>query len=546
MESHLHPIADFLDPAGLPEGATITDWYEGRCPQTGTWNQLPRTVLAESTARRLMQCLSTNPQFEREGKMYGVLLVATESGEMGVLKAFSGLLNGQTHQPGWVPPIPGRDQLALAEAETLSCLDAIKQELIQLQQLPQRQQYQALVQQFAADWQALKQRHQQRKQERHQQRQQASQQLSGAALSQALNLLDAQSQQDGIEQRRFKQQRDQVLKSLQQTIEQADACIQQLKQQRKRLSQTLQQQLHAAYRLTNFSGDSVALDDLRLSSAFPTGTGDCCAPKLLHYAATHGLQPLAMAEFWWGSDTADKQAGAFYGACAERCQPLMGFLLSGLPLRLAAGAAPADTVQILYQDDWLIIVNKPAGLLSVPGRYGDRQDSVLLQLRQQFGPIWAVHRLDQDTSGILLLARNLSTYRPLSQQFQQGRVRKLYEAVLAGSVAVPSGLIELPLWADPTDRPRQKVDWQLGKPSVTRFRVLGTEDHFTRVEFQPLTGRTHQLRLHAADPQGLGVPILGDRLYGKAGERLHLHAKYLQFVHPQSQQSVMIESPVPF
>ena len=282
----------------------------------------------------------------------------------------------------------------------------------------------------------------------------------------------------------------------------------------------------------------------------PTGTGDCCAPKLLHYAATHRLKPLAMAEFWYGASSMSEQKiqGEFYGACRERCQPLMGFLLSGLPQRETI-VDLTQTLPILHEDQWLIVVNKPPGLLSVPGRYRDSQDSVLSRLRHLLpdgDALMAVHRLDQDTSGILVLARDRPTYRHLSQQFQQRQIHKVYEAMLRGLVTIKQGVIDLPLWGDPHDRPIQKVDHQRGKPSVTHFKRLAREKDLTRIEFFPVTGRSHQIRVHAADLQGLGVAILGDRLYGDAGERLHLHARELRFEHPQSKQMLHLKVETPF
>ena len=223
---------------------------------------------------------------------------------------------------------------------------------------------------------------------------------------------------------------------------------------------------------------------------------------------------------------------------------IKGEVTSGLP-------QPEQTLPIVYQDKWLIAVNKPAGLLSVPGRYSDTFDSVLTRLRHLLPEgmaLMAVHRLDQETSGILLLARDRQTYCQLSQQFQQRQVHKVYEALLSGSVTTDQGAIELPLWGNPENRPYQKVDWQHGKPSFTRFQVMAREGGSTRVEFIPLTGRTHQLRVHAADSRGLGVPILGDRLYGcrAVASRLHLHARELRFLHPQSGQTLHLQVKTPF
>ncbi|BAY39918.1 ribosomal large chain pseudouridine synthase A [Nostoc sp. NIES-2111] len=522
-------------------------WYEGYCLQSGDLLRLPRTTLAETIARSLMQELAHDELYSREGKMYGILLVETPTAEKRVLKAFSGLLNGRSMVDGWVPPIPGREQVALDEARTLAELDAIKQELIILNQLPERQLYETAGQIYEQQLQEMSDCHYQHKYQRQQERQLLYEALSQTALTTALAQLDQESRQDGIERRRLKQERDKVLRPLEEAIATANARIQHLKQKRKSLSRQLQAQMHAAYSLMNFLGQSVSLQQL-MPSGLPTGTGDCCAPKLLHYAATHGLKPLAMAEFWWGSSSQDKIQDEFYGACAERCQPLMGFLLSGLK----SHASILDFgSHVIYEDEWLIAVNKPAGLLSVPGRYFDTQDSVLSRLRHLLPDeklLASVHRLDQDTSGILLLAKDRQTYRLLSQQFQQRQVYKVYEAVLAGVVNTDAGVINLPLWGDPQNRPYQQVDWQLGKPSVTQYREIATEGDCTRIEFIPLTGRTHQLRVHAADVRGLGVVILGDRFYGctAGASRLHLHARELRFQHPHSGATIHLQVKTPF
>jgi tRNA pseudouridine32 synthase/23S rRNA pseudouridine746 synthase len=585
----LHPLSAFIDDRFSDSNRPPNYWYEGRCPQTGEGLKLPRTALVETIAHRLMQQLeqdvsrsnsfTSNPETS-EGKMYGVLLVETPHGDRAILKAFSGLLNGESHVEGWVPPIPGRGTVAIEEAHTLAALSAIKDELLTLQHLPERQQYETIAQDFDQRLQALAQHHAERKQRRKQQRESLFQTLTGEALAIELAKLETESQRDGVERRNLKRQRNAQLQPLRAKLDQADVRIRELKAHRKTLSRQLQDQLHTAYSLANFAGQTRSLQQVT-HRPMPTGTGDCCAPKLLHYAATHNLKPIAMAEFWWGRPSAnqEKVPGAFYGACAERCQPLMGFLLSGLslsrPIELSTTSEP---LTILYEDEWLIVVNKPSGLLSIPGRRADRQDSVLSRLQYALpdgARLLTVHRLDQGTSGILLIARDAETHRHLSRQFQQRQIQKKYEALLVGTVLVEQGTIALPLWRDPTDRPLQKVNWQHGKPSLTHFRVLAREHSYTRVEFTPVTGRTHQLRVHAADPQGLGVPILGDRLYGGQNgdwgkeqtkdqsegkriegkriegnltedDRLYLHAKALQCVHPQSGQPLMFECETPF
>ncbi|MBD2014547.1 RluA family pseudouridine synthase [Microcoleus sp. FACHB-53] len=589
----LHPLSDFIDGNAAVSHSSPSYYYEGRCPQSGERLKLPRTPTAEAIAKGLMQHLANNDRYAHEGKMYGILLVELPNGEQRILKAFSGLLNGHSRVEGWVPPIPGRHQVALEEARTLAELEAIKQELISLKQLPQRQHYETLSREFEQQLQQMSDRHRDGKHQRQRKRQILCETLTGEALTLALEQLDEESRRHGIERRQLKRQQNEGLQPLKQQVEAADARIRELKQQRKALSRQLQAQMHAAYSLTNFSGQSLSLQQLMPGGSMPTGTGDCCAPKLIHYAATQGLKPLAMAEFWWGESSGNKVQGEFYEACAERCQPLMGFLLSGLKsksltpfdppqpsssslkssyelrrsLRLKKGGVndPLSlqnrsftkegsgevSLPIVYEDEWLIAVNKPAGLLSVPGRYRDCQDSVLSRLRHRLPDgmaIMAVHRLDQATSGILLLARNPQTYRQLSQQFQQRQVHKVYEAILSAWVTTERGEIKLPLWGNPENRPYQQVDEVRGKPSLTRFQVMAREGNYTRVEFIPLTGRTHQLRVHAADARGIGIPILGDRFYGcrAAASRLHLHARELRFEHPQSGQILHLQAKTPF
>lgn len=543
----LHPLTDFIPNNFTVNDSSISYWYQGYCPQTGNLLKLPRTPLAEAIANSLMQQMKTDDRFSREGKMYGILIVELPNKELGVLKAFSGLLNGCSVVEGWVPPIPGREELVSEENRTLEQLEAIKKELIRLKQLPERAEYERLLREFEGKLQEISDRHQHSKQQRQEKRQFLCQTLSGEALNQALEELNQQSRLEGIEKRQFKRQRDGILQPIKQLISEADTQIRELKKQRQELSRQLQTQMHAVYSLTNFSGKSLTLQQL-MPAGLPTGTGDCCAPKLLHYAATHNLKPLAMAEFWWGKSSVngDKIAGEFYEACVERCQPIMGFLLSGMTPR-----KPREKIDILYEDEWLIAVNKPAGLLSVPGRYSYNQDSVVSRLRQLLPDgimLTAVHRLDRETSGILLLARHRETYRQLSQQFAQRQVQKVYEAVLSGILLIDKGVIELPLWGNPENRPLQTVNWQYGKPSLTNFQVIYREENYTRVEFFPVTGRTHQIRVHAADSQGLGMVILGDRLYGCNAnvDRLHLHAKEICFQHPHLRESLTIQAKTPF
>jgi tRNA pseudouridine32 synthase/23S rRNA pseudouridine746 synthase len=558
--THIEEIGgEILDASDMILGSegdqVVTYWYEGICPYSGELMRLPRTLQVEAIAKNLMQELS-EPNCDshgssqlglREGKMYGILLAKSSTEAQIILKAFSGLLNGESQIAGWVPPIAGREKVAIEESITLSKLASIKQELIELSQIPERWEYARRSQEYEDKFQVLRNQHQISKQER-----QAMRSLNGADLE----ALDRASQLEKMSRRDFKRDRDQVLLPLKKAIAAADDKMQVLKQERRELSRTLQTQMHSAYVLTNFAGETRSLRELITEGAMPTGMGDCCAPKLLHYAATNNLTPLAMAEFWWGNPSADgyKIQGDFYGACVERCQPLMGFLLSGRrssPVPDLVASPASQNSQIIYEDEQLIVIAKPTGLLSVPGRYLDTQDSVLSRLRQSFGnkmPLYPVHRLDRQTSGILLFARDFESLRSLSHQFQQREIHKIYEALLSGKIDHEDGTIDLPLWGNPENRPYQQVDWQRGKPSVTKFRLLGDEGNYSRIEFMPLTGRTHQLRVHSADPQGLGMTILGDRLYGcqAATDRLHLHARELTFRHPRSHKVIHLEISVPF
>ncbi len=537
---YLHPLSDFISSNLIITSAQPNYYYEGKCPQTGEILRLPRTPLAEAIANNLMQQLEQNHLYSQEGKMYGILLVELPNGEQRVIKAFSGLLNGNSMLKGWVSPIPGREEVVLLETQTLAKLEAIKQEIISLEKLSEREEYKTLSAEYTQQLQALSLHHYRSKLQRQTQRQEFWQTLTDESLKIALEQLETESRLQGIERRHLKRRQNEILQPLQKIITSADQKIAVLKQQRKQLSRHLQTEMHAAYSLTNFQGQSLSLQQL-LPAGTPTGTGECCAPKLLHYAATHQLKPLAMAEFWWGNSTVeDKIQGEFYGACLERCQPLMGFLLSGLK---------PNQVEIIYEDEWLIAVNKSSGLLSVPGRYFHNQDSVISRLRHLYNQeIIAVHRLDQDTSGILLIAKDPVTYSQISKQFQKRQVSKVYEALLTGSLAINEGEINLPLWGNPDHRPYQEVDLSRGKPSLTHFRVMNREGDYTRVEFVPLTGRTHQLRVHAADKRGLGMTILGDKLYGclKSVSRLYLHARELSFYHPQLEKILHLQVKTPF
>ena len=311
-----------------------------------------------------------------------------------------------------------------------------------------------------------------------------------------------------------------------------------------RESAQLQDWLFSRYEVLNARGEQLSVKRIfaRRGLVPPGGTGDCAAPKLLQYAYLHGMKPLAMGEFWYGASHSSevREHGHFYPACFGKCGPLLSFMMEGLdvepnPLdREYEGREPA----VLHADSSIIVVDKPAGMLSVPGRNGI--GSLLDWLAERYGEVHSCHRLDMDTSGIMVYARNIPCKAALEAQFAGREVSKTYRARLsAGSAPFrrsASGTIALPLSPDYCDRPRQIVDKSSGKPAISEYKVLEMlPDGEIDILFHPLTGRTHQLRVHAAHPSGLGRPIKGDLLYGGTpADRLYLHAESLSFAHPAS------------
>jgi len=323
-----------------------------------------------------------------------------------------------------------------------------------------------------------------------------------------------------------------------------------LKEERKTKSANLQQRMFNQYQFLNSKGvyrnvcEIFEQTELKIP---PAGAGDCAGPKLLQYAYLHGMQPLVMAEFWWGQSPKSeiRKHGYFYPSCRGKCEPILGHMLQGIIVdenpvifALQQNVKP----QIIYDDETIVIVNKPAEYLSVPGKVEAETvyDFIKNQYPQATGPL-IVHRLDMSTSGIMVLAKTEQAYHHLQNQFENRTVKKRYVALLDGIVANDEGIIDLPLRVDLDNRPRQLVCYDYGKPSITKWQVLSRENNRTRIHFFPVTGRTHQLRVHAAHSLGLNCPIVGDDLYGQKANRLHLHAEYLEIVHPVSNEVMRFE-----
>lgn len=490
------------------------------------------------------------------GKMFGVLVVRYELGvrnyelgvrscELGFIAAYSGLLAGRNDWAYFVPPVFDAQQPDGHFKVTERSISDINREIDCIRHSDEYKRVkaeEAALRQKAADRiAAMKQHIASAKAERDRRRSDA--QAGLVHISEAETAaMTRESQTLKADLRRLKQRLDMELSAAHALTFQYDERIAALRQRRRSMSDELQRWLFEQYRMLNARGEERNLIDIFSATTHgipPAGAGDCCAPKLLQYAYSHGLQPVCMAEFWWGESPRQeiRHHLSYYPACRSKCLPILTHMLQGLdvePNPLTATAS--EELKIVYEDDAICVVDKPAGMLSVPGK--DNVESVESIMRQRWhqydgNPIM-VHRLDRDTSGLMVVARTLEAYHSLQQQFACRTAAKRYEAVLDGVPALQQGTISLPLMPDITDRPRQRVDMEHGKPSVTTYRVVSTQNHRTLVWLFPHTGRTHQLRVHCAHPLGLATPILGDPLYGRgtAAPRMYLNAAELEITHP--------------
>jgi tRNA pseudouridine32 synthase/23S rRNA pseudouridine746 synthase len=319
-----------------------------------------------------------------------------------------------------------------------------------------------------------------------------------------------------------------------------------LKKNRKEKSNYLQQTLFSKYAFLNYKKESKSLLDIFNNPAIkpPAGSGECSAPKLLQHAFLNDLTPICMAEFWWGvsPNSAIRKHKNFYPACQGRCKPILAHMLEGIKMDdnlLLKNLSENKELEIVYEDDVLLVVNKPSEFLSVPGK--NISDSVYTRIKKKYpkatGPL-IVHRIDMSTSGIILLTKTKEANKILQNQFIKRTIKKRYVALLNGDLTKDKGTIKLPLRLDLDDRPRQLVDFEYGKNAETNWEIIKKENGKTKVYFYPITGRTHQLRVHAAHKDGLNTPIVGDDLYGKKENRLHLHAEFIEFSHPKTNKII--------
>ncbi len=540
----LHRFTTSISDIPLPERFTYPFCYTPH----------PLCVMAAEEVQHYLSKQSGWQEELSQGKMFGVLIVQTEDGSIGYLTAFSGILAGKNIHPYFVPPVYDLLQpqgFFKIEEENISAINRRIHRLEEDKKYIDLRSNLTQTTQSAQDALSI-----------------AKIQLKEAKdkreLLRKTGQLDAKEEADLIRESQFQKAEYKRLErswkdkiaSLQVEAGNWEKQIQELKAERKVRSAALQQQLFEQFRMLNYRGEVITLCDIfeqTVHKTPPAGAGECAAPKMLQQAYLHHWKPIAMAEFWWGNSPRNevRHHGYYYPACKGKCEPILRHMLLGLEVEANPMQQEAERgnekLNIVYEDQWLLIINKPAGMLSVPGK--ERQTSIYDLARKAYpeadGPM-IVHRLDMATSGLLIIAKDKKTHQHLQAQFKNRSIRKKYIALLDGVVPEDEGTIELPLCPNPLDRPRQMVDTQYGKPAITYYLVLERTDKYTRIAFYPHTGRTHQLRVHAAHPSGLHCPIIGDELYGKKDKRLYLHAESIEFTHPVNGQSMCITEKADF
>ncbi|RAR48641.1 RluA family pseudouridine synthase [Flavobacterium lacus] len=542
MKNHSHFIAFKQNISGihLPQKFTFPFYYEPH-------------QLSKIAASELQDYLQTQTDWEHNfglqegqkglviGKMFGVLVVQNQAGEIGYLAAFSGKLADSNEHQHFVPPVfdmlkqdgffkqeekilnEYNRKIEALENETnfISCQNELASTLLNAEK----------------DKTEKKELSKQNKIIRDEIRMKAENELDFESYKSTQKRLSKESQLESIQLKQMNHFWKEEIAKAQQKVDDFQSKINQLKEERKAKSAALQQKLFQQYSFLNQNGETKSLGAIFEDNP-PASAGECAAPKLLQYAFTHQLKPIALAEFWWGQSPKSeiRKHGHFYPACTGKCKPILAHMLHGMALDdnpLLQNPAENKELTFLYDDEYLSVVHKPAEFLSVPGK--SIQDSVYSRYKEKFpeatGPL-IVHRLDMSTSGILVMAKSTEIYLNLQAQFMKRTVQKRYVALLSGKIEQDSGEINLPLRVDLDNRPNQLVCYQHGKPAKTQWKVIERRANTTLVHFHPITGRTHQLRVHAAHPEGLNTPIVGDDLYGTKADRLYLHAEAIRFWHP--------------
>ena len=501
---------------------------------------------------------------EQQGRMYGVLVVKNEQGELGYLAALSGNANETNTDEtrtdnglaiNFVPTIYQAYKESKFEQKKQVEINNINQEISQLEANSEIKSLTILLADEVAKSEHEIQTRQQKMRDNKKARKEKRAWLSCAGLPEdehrdiSINLSRA-SVTDKKSLQALKLLHQKYISLTSDKLQQLTDEIASLKKLRKKLSVKLQKHFFKQYQMLNIKGISKDLTELFAETILqkpPAGSGDCAAPKLLQYAFQHNFKPVCMAEFWWGKQPKSeiRKHKYFYPACQGKCQPILAHMLAGMDIDknpLLVNPAQDIKLEIVFQDEHVVVVNKPAGLLSVPGK--SIKDSVYTRIKTQFPQATGsliIHRLDMATSGLLMLALNERAHKNLQQQFLNKEVSKRYVATIEGKLAETSGEICLPLRGDFDDRPRQMVCHEHGKYAETHWQVIEERSGKTKLFLYPITGRTHQLRMHCAHPDGLNLPIIGDSLYGNSANRLHLHAQRLSFNHPITKERLTFE-----
>lgn len=516
--------------------------------------------LCKVAAGELCALLNSNAGWAADaatGKMMGVLVVRDTAGRIGYLAGFSGLLCGSNRQEGFVPPVFDflvPDGYFKCEERAISAINR------EIDSVKNGCDYTAAAQAVAAaEAEAEQQLATRRAEYAANKVRRAEMRAQGNLSADDAAALVRESQFEKAELKRLSARLQQGVQAAKTAVKPFEERIRLLSAERKERSAALQQWLFTQFRVLNGEGKEKSLLEIfeeKRGCLPPAGAGECAAPKLLQYAYKNSYQPLAMAEFWVGASPQGevRRDGCFYGSCMSKCHPILGFMLQGIDVEESAIEKGSDAVaatRIVYEDDYIVVVDKPAGVLSVPGVVGGISVQCHLRSMLKSNDVFVAHRLDMATSGLLVAAKSVEVFKALQALFAVGKVAKRYTAILSDVPRSFTAEIALPLISDYANRPCQRVDFEQGKPSKTlcesvcSFLYEGKER--LAVSLVPVTGRTHQLRVHCAHSSGLDTPILGDKLYGgDIAPRLMLHAGYISFPHPVTGCIVELSSPAPF
>lgn len=511
----------------------------------------PSEDMIKEAAQIIKEIDSFDPQLQSafaQGKMIGILIASDKEGKKVILKAFSGNVGGLNRIEGFVPPLidllDPEGYFKKRESE-ISAMNRMIEQLERSEELSESKHRLAeIIAQRESDISLMREKMRESKMKRERIRASLTEERSDSRYDREevkgiLESLEQESRFEKGELARMKRAYREREESTTGVISEIEGKIDIARKERSRASEELQRWISESCSVHNFDNETLSIMEIfRVQGLIPPGgTGECAAPKLLEYAALNGLHPLEMGEFWYGQSpsTAVRNHGHFYPSCTSKCGPLLKFMMRGLSVQEPPISIPEP--MIIYLDRDIVVVVKPSGIPSVKGTDGRISLEEWLRINTK-GEIFPVHRLDMDTSGIMIYARNPESEVFLKREFEEHIVRKEYRARLLPWNKIPEkGTVELPLSPDYDERPRQMVNSNNGKGAVTRYTVTGIDkDGLIEVSFFPHTGRTHQLRVHAAHKSGLGCPIAGDMLYGAGafGERLCLHAYAIAFIHPRS------------